>query len=64
MSGILKHERALQRIANNAGGTRAAGTPGYTASAAYVKARLLTAGYQVTEQPFEFEFYQEVTLPL
>ncbi|TFD67937.1 M28 family peptidase [Cryobacterium ruanii] len=61
VSGILQHERALQRIANNAGGTRAAGTPGFTASAAYVKARLTMAGYQVTEQPFEFEFYQEVT---
>lgn len=61
MSGILQHERAFQRIANLAGGTRAAGTPGYTASAAYVKARLKKAGYKVTEQLFEFEFYQEVT---
>ncbi len=61
VSGILQHERVLQKIANNFGGTRAAGTPGYTASAAYVKARLKLAGYKVTEQPFEFEFYQEVT---
>nr|WP_244962851.1 M20/M25/M40 family metallo-hydrolase [Cryobacterium roopkundense] len=61
VSGILQHERALQRIANRNDGTRAAGTPGYDASAAYVKEQLTKAGYKVTEQPFEFEFYQEVT---
>src|SRR5262245_48346963 len=27
--GILAHEQALQKIANQNGGTRAAGTPGY-----------------------------------
>ena len=58
VNGILTHERALQRIANKNGGTRASGTPGYTASAAYVKDRLTKAGYTVTEQAFEFPFYQ------
>ena len=33
VAGILGHERALQRIANNNSGTRASGTPGYAASA-------------------------------
>ncbi len=33
VNGILQHERAFQRIANNNGGTRASGTPGYDASA-------------------------------
>ena len=61
VNGILQHERALQRIANRNEGTRAAGTPGYDASAAYVKGQLEKAGYVVTEQPFEFEYYQEVT---
>jgi Zn-dependent M28 family amino/carboxypeptidase len=60
VSGILQHERVFQRIANNYGGTRAAGTPGYDASAAYVKARLMKAGYKVTEQEFEFPFFQEL----
>ncbi|MFC5929260.1 M28 family metallopeptidase [Cryobacterium melibiosiphilum] len=60
VNGILQHERALQRIANRNGGTRAAGTPGYDASAAYVKGELKKAGYLVTEQPFEFEYYEEV----
>lgn len=61
VKSVLQHERALQRIANRNGGTRAAGTPGYDASAAYVSGRLKKAGYVVTEQPFEFEYYEEVT---
>lgn len=61
VSGILTHERVLQRIANNNAGTRASGTPGYAASADYVKKQLKKAGYKVTEQSFEFPFYQEVT---
>ena len=44
--------RIFQRIANQNGGTRASGTSGYDASAAYVKRRLEAAGYQVTEQEF------------
>jgi hypothetical protein len=35
VSGILAHERIFQRIANQNGGTRASGTPGYDASAAW-----------------------------
>ena len=61
VNGILAHERALQRIANNNDGTRASGTPGYAASADYVKKELKKAGYKVTEQKFEFPYYQEVT---
>ncbi len=37
VGGIMTHQRVLQRIANNNDGTRAAGTPGYAASADYVK---------------------------
>ncbi|MFT2817853.1 M28 family peptidase [Leifsonia sp. A12D58] len=61
VNGILQHERALQRIANNNGGTRASGTPGYEASVAYVKSQLTKAGYKVTEQKFDFPYYEEVT---
>ena len=39
-AGILSHERVLQRIANNNGGTRASGTPGYQASVDYVAGKL------------------------
>src|SRR6476469_8105237 len=61
VSGILGHERALQRIANQNGGTRASGTPGYDASAAYVKSKLEKAGYKVTEQSFQFPYFEEVS---
>ncbi|MFT4166947.1 MAG: M28 family peptidase [Microlunatus sp.] len=58
VNGILEHERALQRIANNNGGTRASGTPGYDASAAYVAKKLKRAGYKVKVQEFTFPFFQ------
>jgi hypothetical protein len=37
VGGIMKHEKAFQKIANDNDGTRASGTPGYDASLAYVK---------------------------
>ncbi|HEV2930468.1 MAG TPA: aminopeptidase, partial [Propionibacteriaceae bacterium] len=60
VSGILAHERIFQQIANQNGGTRASGTPGYDASADYVKRRLEAAGYKVTEQEFVFPFFAEL----
>ena len=60
VGGILSHERVLQRIANNNGGTRASGTPGFDASAGYVKGVLEKAGYKVTEQEFTFPFFREL----
>jgi Zn-dependent M28 family amino/carboxypeptidase len=59
VNGILEHERALQAIADANNDNRASSTSGYDASAAYVKARLESAGYNVTVQPFDFAFYQE-----
>ncbi|MFD4421077.1 M28 family metallopeptidase [Agromyces sp. NPDC058484] len=59
VNSILKHERVFQRIANNNGGTRASGTPGFDASAAYVTDQLTRAGYDVTQQEFEFPYYEE-----
>jgi len=59
-NGIMAHERVFQRIANENGGTRAAGTAGHDASAAYVARTLRKAGYQVRLQPFEFPFFQEL----
>jgi Zn-dependent M28 family amino/carboxypeptidase len=60
VAGILGHERVFQRIANQNGGTRASGTPGYDASVAYVAGRLEAAGYEVTLQEFTFPFFQEL----
>jgi Zn-dependent M28 family amino/carboxypeptidase len=60
VNGILAHLRVLQRIANDNDGTRASGTPGFDASAAYVSQRLKAAGYKVTTQEFDFPFYREL----
>ncbi|GIF14039.1 M28 family metallopeptidase [Actinoplanes teichomyceticus] len=60
VAGILGHERVLQRIATRNDGTRASGTPGFAASAAYVSGVLKNAGYRVTEQKFTFAFYREL----
>ncbi len=61
VGGILAHERVLQRIANQNGGTRASGTTGYDASAAYVADQLEDAGYRVRQQVFTFPFYRELS---
>jgi Zn-dependent M28 family amino/carboxypeptidase len=61
VAGVRAHQAALQAIADANGNTRASGTPGYAASAAYVKNKLEAAGYAVTLQPFDFPFFEEVT---
>jgi Zn-dependent M28 family amino/carboxypeptidase len=57
--GILQHMRALQRRANQNDGNRAAATPGYDASVAYVKQRMERAGYDVTLDPFPFARWEQ-----
>ena len=53
VGGIMAHQRVFQRIANQNDGTRASGTPGFDASAEYVKRVMKHAGYRVTEQTFD-----------
>lgn len=60
VNGIMQHERAFQRIANNHDGTRASGTEGYDASVEYVSTRLRRAGYSVKIQEFTFPFYRSL----
>jgi Zn-dependent M28 family amino/carboxypeptidase len=62
--GILQHEREFQAIADANGGTRASGTPGYTASADYVDGQLEGAGYKVTRQEFDYELFIENSDPV
>ena len=57
------HLEALADIADAHGGTRAAGTPGYTASVEYVVAALAEAGLRVTRQPFEFPAHELLAPP-
>ena len=60
VQGLMEHERRFQAIADENGGNRAAGTPGYDASASYVARELRGAGYEVRLQTFELPFYEEV----
>ena len=60
VDGIMDHARRFQAIADEHGGNRAAGTPGYDASADYVAGRLRQAGYEVEVQSFEFPDYAVV----
>lgn len=55
---IRQHQRALQRIAEAHGGNRAAGHPGYDASARYVREVLTKAGYQPRSQRFDFDYFE------
>ncbi|PWW62126.1 M28 family metallopeptidase [Actinokineospora spheciospongiae] len=54
--GVNRHLIALQRLADRNGGNRAAGTEGHAQSAQYVESKLITAGYDVSRQPFSFTF--------
>lgn len=45
---VLEHVQSLQRIADEQGGNRAAGSPGWDASLDYVEAALQQAGYDTT----------------
>jgi len=60
VNGIRAHLQALQDIATMNGGTRASGTPGYDASAAYVIRRLERAGYEPQQQTFTFKSFEEL----
>ncbi|TYB69882.1 M28 family peptidase [Nonomuraea sp. PA05] len=64
-ANVKKHLDAFQAIANANGGNRAAGTPGYDASVAYVEGKLRRAGYKVTRQPINFvESWSENSPPV
>ncbi|MFK8909685.1 M28 family peptidase [Streptomyces sp. YS-3] len=55
-----RHLEEFQRIADAHGGNRAAGTPGFDASAAYVYGELKKAGYDVAYQ--DFDIHESKTL--
>lgn len=56
--GTLKHLKAFQQIADRHG-DRAAGRPGYDASAHYVAHHLRKAGYRTEVQEFPFTYFEE-----
>jgi Peptidase family M28/PA domain len=55
---LTDHLVALQRIADENGGNRAAGTSGYDASADYVAARLREAGWRVRFERVTFPYFK------
>ncbi len=62
LEGVREHQAALQEIADDNGGTRAAGTPGYEESVDYVVERMTAAGYNVSLNSFPFVFVPPSTL--
>ncbi len=63
LEGVREHQAAFQAAADAGGGTRASGTPGYDASAAYVAERMNAAGYNVIIDEFDFDFFQLLGTP-
>jgi Zn-dependent M28 family amino/carboxypeptidase len=58
--GHLKaHLEALESVAQRNNGTRAAGTPGYTESVAYVVRQLRAAGLRPRQRTFSFDYFSE-----
>jgi Zn-dependent M28 family amino/carboxypeptidase len=60
VAGVQSHQQALQAIADANNGTRFASSPGYDASQDYVVTQMEGAGYDVTIQPFNFPFFEEL----
>jgi Zn-dependent M28 family amino/carboxypeptidase len=59
VDGITRRLERLQAIADANDGTRVAGFPGFDQSANYVANVLDRAGWEVTRQPFDFDFFFE-----
>jgi Zn-dependent M28 family amino/carboxypeptidase len=62
-SGLRAHLSALQGIADENDGNRAAGTPGDEASVEYVAERLREAGWRVSLQSVSFPYFDERSPP-
>ena len=63
VAGILEHEEAFQAIADANDATRAAGTSGYDASLDYVRSHSTPATSTITEQEFDFPYFEELATP-
>ena len=57
--GLRRHLEALQAIADDRGGNRAAGQEGFDASAEYVRRVLAAAGYRVQVQEFQIPSFEQ-----
>jgi aminopeptidase Y len=58
LEGVREHQAALQEIADENGGTRVSGSPGYDASVEYAVDVLEDRGYIVSTQTFDFVTFE------
>ncbi|MGY1615745.1 M28 family metallopeptidase [Geodermatophilus sp. SYSU D00691] len=63
VEAVLGHLAEFQEFADLSDGTREASTLGYELSADYVAGLLGAAGYEVSRQPFEYNFFEELAAP-
>jgi Zn-dependent M28 family amino/carboxypeptidase len=64
VAGVQAHLAEFQEFANLSDGTREASTLGYQLSADYVAGAMEAAGYEVTRQPFEYNYFEELAAPV
>ena len=60
VDGVRAHQAQFQSFADLSDGTREASTLGYQLSADYIAGLMSAAGYAVTRQPFEYNFFEEL----
>jgi Zn-dependent M28 family amino/carboxypeptidase len=63
LAGVREHQQAFQTHTDLNGGNRTGGSPGFEASASYVKSRAQAAGYQVSDHFFDFLYNADRTPP-
>ena len=63
LEAVRAHQAEFQEFADLSKGTREASTLGYQLSADYVAGKMEAAGYEVTRQPFEYNFFEELAAP-
>ena len=64
LEAVRAHQAEFQEFADASGGTREASTLGYELSADYVAGLMDAAGYEVTRQEFEYNFFEELAAPV
>src|SRR5687768_7536315 len=63
VAGIMEHQQAFQAIADVNEDTRVAGSMGYDDSLEYVRSQLDPSYFTITEQEFEFPYFEELATP-
>jgi Zn-dependent M28 family amino/carboxypeptidase len=63
VEAVRAHQAEFQEFADLSDGTREASTKGYTLSADYVAGLMGSAGYEVTRQEFNYNFFEELAAP-